>query len=89
MVQGNHAVLTNLDSLVAMLREISFTWVNKAGDIVKAVVTKGKKIGRYLGRIATRSSGSFNISTAKGLIQGISHKYCKHIHKKDGYGYIA
>ena len=72
-----------------MLREISFTWVNKAGDIVKAVVTKGKKIGRYLGRIATRSSGSFNISTAKGLIQGISHKYCKHIHKKDGYGYIA
>ncbi len=61
----------------------------QTGDIVKAVVTKGKKIGRYLGRIATRSSGSFNISTAKGLIQGISHKYCKHIHKKDGYGYIA
>jgi 5-methylcytosine-specific restriction endonuclease McrA len=61
----------------------------QTGDIVKAIVTKGKKVGKYLGRIATRSSGSFNISTAKGLIQGISHKYCKHIHKKDGYGYIA
>ena len=61
----------------------------QTGDIVKAVVTKGKKIGRYLGRIATRSSGSFNISTKTGLVQGISHKYCKHIHKKDGYGYIA
>ncbi|WP_256529423.1 RNA-guided endonuclease IscB [Limnofasciculus baicalensis] len=61
----------------------------QTGDIVKAVVTKGKKVGRYLGRIATRSSGSFNISTKKGLVQGISHKYCKHIHKKDGYGYIA
>ncbi len=61
----------------------------QTGDIVKAVVTKGKKVGRYLGRIATRSSGSFNISTTCGLVQGISHKYCKHIHKKDGYGYIA
>jgi 5-methylcytosine-specific restriction endonuclease McrA len=61
----------------------------QTGDIVKAIVTKGKKVGKYLGRIATRSSGNFNISTAKGLIQGISHKYCKHIQKKDGYGYIA
>jgi 5-methylcytosine-specific restriction endonuclease McrA len=61
----------------------------QTGDFVKAVVTKGKKVGRYLGRIATRSSGSFNISTTSGLVQGISHKYCKHIHKKDAYGYIA
>jgi len=59
----------------------------QTGDIVKAVVTTGKKIGSYVGRIAVRSTGSFNISTALGLIQGISHKYCKIIHKKDGYGY--
>jgi len=59
----------------------------QTGDIVKAVVTTGKKIGSYIGRIAVRSTGSFNISTALGLIQGISHKYCKTIHKKDGYGY--
>jgi 5-methylcytosine-specific restriction endonuclease McrA len=59
----------------------------QTGDIVKAVVTTGKKIGTHVGRIAVRSTGSFNISTALGLIQGISHKYCKTIHKKDGYGY--
>jgi 5-methylcytosine-specific restriction endonuclease McrA len=59
----------------------------QTGDIVKAVVTKGKKVGTYVGRIATRATGSFNISTKKGLIQGISHKYCKPVHKKDGYGY--
>ncbi|TAO01930.1 MAG: HNH endonuclease, partial [Phormidium sp. SL48-SHIP] len=29
------------------------------------------------------------ITTNQGLIQGISHKYCKHIHKKDGYSYVA
>jgi len=59
----------------------------QTGDIVKAVVTTGKKIGTHVGRVAVRSTGSFNISTALGLIQGISHKYCKTIHKKDGYGY--
>lgn len=61
----------------------------QTGDIVKAVVSKGKKIGIYSGRIAVRSSGSFNISTKNGLIQGISHKHCQHIHKKDGYNYAT
>ncbi|WYL96728.1 MAG: RNA-guided endonuclease IscB [Gloeotrichia echinulata IR180] len=59
----------------------------QTGDIVKAVVTTGKKVGEYIGRIATRTTGSFNISTRNGLVQGISHKTCKHIHKKDGYSY--
>jgi 5-methylcytosine-specific restriction endonuclease McrA len=59
----------------------------QTGDIVKAVVTSGKKIGTYVGRVATRATGSFNISAADGLVQGISHKYCTHIHKKDGYSY--
>ena len=66
-----------------------FKFVNgfQTGDIVKGVVTKGKKIGAYIGRVAVRTSGSFNISTISGLIQGISYKCCKSIHKKDGYEY--
>ncbi|AFZ27814.1 restriction endonuclease [Cylindrospermum stagnale PCC 7417] len=59
----------------------------QTGDIVKAIVTRGKKIGEYIGRIAVRTSGSFNISTQSCLVQGISYKACKHIHKKDGYEY--
>lgn len=59
----------------------------QTGDIVKAVVTKGKKQGVYVGRVAVRSTGSFNISTANGLVQGVSHKYCTPIHLKDGYNY--
>ena len=59
----------------------------QTGDIVKAVVKKGKKVGEYVGRIATRATGSFNISTKIGLVQGISYKFCKLIHSKDGYGY--
>lgn len=61
----------------------------QTGDIVKANVTSGKKVGTYVGRVATRATGSFNISTTDGLVQGISHKYCIHIHKKDGYAYVA
>ncbi len=60
----------------------------QTGDIVKAIVTKGKKVGEYIGRIATRATGSFNISTKDSLVEGISHKYCKTIHKKDGYSYV-
>jgi 5-methylcytosine-specific restriction endonuclease McrA len=61
----------------------------QTGDIAKAVVTTGKKIGTYVGKLAIRSTGSFNISTKNGLIQGISHKFCKRIHAKDGYSYAV
>jgi hypothetical protein len=66
-----------------------FKFVNgfQTGDIVKAIVTSGKNIGTYIGRVAVRSSGSFNISTKSGLVQGISHKYCQIVHAKDGYNY--
>jgi len=59
----------------------------QTGDIVKATVTSGKKIGTYTGRVAVRSTGSFNISATIGLIQGVRYKYCQQIHQKDGYGY--
>ena len=59
----------------------------QTGDIVKAVVPKGKKAGVHIGRVAVRSTGSFNVSTANGLIQGINAKYCQPIHRKDGYSY--
>jgi 5-methylcytosine-specific restriction endonuclease McrA len=60
----------------------------QTGDIVKAVVKSGKKVGEYIGRIATRATGSFNISTQNGLVQGISYKACEFIHKKYGYSYL-
>lgn len=60
----------------------------QTGDIVKAVVTSGKKIGTYVGRVAVRTTGSFNISASE-LVSGISHKYCKIVHQKDGYNYAC
>ncbi len=59
----------------------------QTGDIARAIVTSGKKTGTYVGRIAVRSSGSFNISTISRLIQGIGYKYFSIVHYKDGYSY--
>ena len=59
----------------------------QTGDIIKAVVTSGKKIGTYIGRVLCRASGSFDMATKDGRVQGINHKYCQAIHRKDGYAY--
>ncbi|MBP5974372.1 HNH endonuclease [Brasilonema sp. CT11] len=59
----------------------------RTGDIAKVVVTSGKKIGHYAGRVLCRKTGSFDIATKTGRVAGISHKFCTSIHKKDGYSY--
>ncbi|MEG3897818.1 MULTISPECIES: hypothetical protein [unclassified Microcoleus] len=58
----------------------------QTGDINKAVVTAGKKVGEYVGRVAVRSTNSFNISASE-LVQRISYKYCQIVRRRDGYGY--
>ena len=60
----------------------------QTGDMVKTVVTKGKKAGAYLGRVAIRASGSFNIQSSTGLVQGIHHRFCSLIQRADGYRYL-
>ncbi len=59
----------------------------QTGDMVKAVVTKGAKIGTYVGRVAVRTTGSFNITTRQGIVQGIGYRSCMVLHKCDGYSY--
>jgi 5-methylcytosine-specific restriction endonuclease McrA len=59
----------------------------QTGDLVRAVVPKGKKAGVYIGRVAIRATGSFNIQTASGTVQGISYKHCHILQRSDGYSY--
>lgn len=59
----------------------------QTGDLVKAEVPSGKKVGTHTGRIAIRKTGSFNIQTGSQIIQGINWKYCTLIQRGDGYGY--
>ncbi len=59
----------------------------QTGDRVIARVTTGKKAGIYVGRVAVRTSGSFNIQTADGVVQGIAHRHCRVVQRADGYSY--
>jgi len=59
----------------------------QTGDQVKAIVTHGKKAGEYIGRVAVRATGNFNITTKEKTVQGINYKYCRLIARNDGYSY--
>lgn len=59
----------------------------QTGDLVKVVVPKGKHAGIYLGRAAVRATGTFNIQTPQGVVQGIHARYCTLLQRADGYGY--
>lgn len=59
----------------------------QTGDLVRAVVRTGKKAGTYVGRVAVRATGSFNVTTSTGTIQGIPARFCQAIHHQDGYNY--
>ena len=59
----------------------------QTGDLVRAVVPTGKNAGTYVGRVAVRSTGAFNITTSHKTGQGISHRFCTVIHRCDGYRY--
>jgi len=59
----------------------------QTGDVVKAVVPSGKKVGYYVGRVAIRSTGSFNITVGRTTTQGISYKHCRILQHTDGYAY--
>ena len=57
------------------------------GDMVRAEVPSGKKAGTYQVRVTVRNSGSFNIQTSEGIIQGIGWRHCQQLSYNDGYGY--
>ena len=59
----------------------------QTGDLVQALVTTGKKQGQYVGRVLVRASGSFDITTSSGRVQGIHHRFCTPVQRSDGYRY--
>ena len=60
----------------------------RTGDMVRAVVPgSSMKAGVHVARIAIRVSGSCNLTTATETIQGIHVRYCRPLHRGDGYAY--
>jgi len=54
----------------------------QTGDMVRAIVSKGKYKGIHVGRVVVRRNGSFSINK-----KDINYKYCKIIQKNGGYNY--
>lgn len=59
----------------------------QTGDIVLAVVPRGKRQGTHLGRVAVRARGSFNVRTHSGIVSDISYRHCRILQRADGYSY--
>jgi 5-methylcytosine-specific restriction endonuclease McrA len=59
----------------------------QTGDLVRAVVPTGARAGTHVGRVLARASGSFDLVTTAGRQAGISYRYCRPIHRNDGYSY--
>src|SRR5215467_7571182 len=59
----------------------------QTGDLVCAVVTGGTKQGTYVGKVAVRTRGRFNITTEGRVVTDIHHRYCTLISRADGYTY--
>jgi 5-methylcytosine-specific restriction endonuclease McrA len=60
----------------------------RTGDLVRAVVPPPSvKAGTYTGRLAVRATGSCNLTTPSGTIQGIHVRHCRSLHRGDGYTY--
>lgn len=59
------------------------------GDMVKAIIPKGKYQGVWYGEVACRKNGSFDIKDKDGkrIVQGVNHKYFQPIQRFDGYTY--
>jgi hypothetical protein len=55
----------------------------QTGDMARAEVPTGKKAGNHVGRVAVRGSGSLRMGNA----DPINAKYCKLLHRADGYCY--
>jgi hypothetical protein len=53
--------------------------------MVRAEMPTGKEAGTQVGRVAVRPSGSLRVGNA----DPINAKYCKLLHRADGYGYAG
>jgi 5-methylcytosine-specific restriction endonuclease McrA len=67
-----------------MCRTNAYGFPDKAPKAT-SVVAPSITAGTYMGRLAVRATGSCNIKTSTGIVQGIHIRYCRPLHRGDGY----
>ncbi|MHB1630697.1 MAG: RNA-guided endonuclease IscB [Acidithiobacillus sp.] len=59
----------------------------QTGDMVRAVVPRGRFKGTHVGRVACKKSGNFKLKAAGKEMDGVSWRHCRAVHRGDGYAY--
>lgn len=60
----------------------------QTGDLIRAVIPRGKYAGTWTGRVSVRVSGSFDVAAhGQRVAQGISYKHCRVLQRGDGWQY--
>lgn len=59
----------------------------QTGDMVKAVVPKGKFAGTHVGRLVVRKNGNHKLKVGSNPYFDLSHKNCRIVQRSDGYSY--
>lgn len=58
----------------------------QTGDLVKAIVPKGKYVGTWISRVVVKASGWFDV-VIRGKKASVHQKYCTRLWSSDGYTY--
>jgi hypothetical protein len=59
----------------------------QTGDMVRAIVPKGRFAGKHVGRVACKKSGNFKLKVGGKELDGVSWRHCTPVHRGDGYAY--
>jgi 5-methylcytosine-specific restriction endonuclease McrA len=59
----------------------------QTGDMVRAIVPKGRFAGKHVGRVACKKSGNFKLKIGEKELDGVSWRHCTPVHRSDGYAY--
>ncbi|MBD2385862.1 hypothetical protein [Cylindrospermum sp. FACHB-282] len=57
--------------------------------MVRAILPSGKFAASHVGRLVVRATGVFEMMTSIGKVSPVRHKYCRLVHRIDGYSYVA
>ncbi len=81
------ALVNDVSGEVVWAAELTHRGEQIQRDLVRAVVASGTRQGTYVGKVAVRTRGNFNITTAQGVVTDIHHRFCVLIARADGYTY--
>lgn len=59
----------------------------QTGDMVRALIPRGKYTGVHTGRVSVRATGKFDLKSESRPRFGVGHKHCTIVQRADGYSY--